>query len=181
MLVNNITDFSSNYFALFGLPVQFNIDQKLLTMRYYELQQQFHPDHGINKSAIEKKKFLERCALINKAWQVLRQPLSRAVYILSLYGFEICNESSSITDLSFLKEQLELREECEKIEEQLNEVILNNFITKIENLVQKIIVQIEQEMQYQKWEQAVKTVQKLNFLTKLRNHLDDLENRLFDF
>ncbi|WWO97429.1 MAG: Fe-S protein assembly co-chaperone HscB [Candidatus Dasytiphilus stammeri] len=183
MLVDNLTNFySNNYFDLFGLPVKFDLDQKLLAMRCYELQQQFHPDHCINnKSAIEKKICLERCAFINKAWQILRQPLSRAVYILSIYGFDIIGNESSITDLSFLNEQLQLREECEKIEQQLNEVTLNNFINKINTLVSTLTVQIEKQMEYQKWEEAVKTVQKLQFLTKLRHHLDELENRLFNF
>ncbi|WWP00032.1 MAG: Fe-S protein assembly co-chaperone HscB [Candidatus Dasytiphilus stammeri] len=179
MLVDNLTNFdSTNYFDLFGLPVRFDLDQKLLAMRFYKLQQQFHPDN--NKSAIEKNICLKRCALINKAWQILRHPLSRSLYILSIYGFDIGNESS-ITDLSFLNEQLKLREECEKIEQQLNEVILNNFINKINTLVSKLTVQIEKQMEYQKWDEAVKTVQKLQFLTKLRHHLDDLENRLFNF
>ncbi|WWO95390.1 MAG: Fe-S protein assembly co-chaperone HscB [Candidatus Dasytiphilus stammeri] len=182
MLTNNLTKINSNYFDLFRLPLQFNIDQKLLAIRFYELQQQFHPDQCINKSVKDKKWFVEQCALINQAWQILREPLSRAVYILSLYGFDIDNEAYSLNkDVSFLTEQLELREECEQIEQQLNEIILNNFITKIDKLISKFIVQIEHQMNFKKWEQAIKTVQKLQFLTKLRHHLDNLENRLFDF
>ncbi|WWO98791.1 MAG: Fe-S protein assembly co-chaperone HscB [Candidatus Dasytiphilus stammeri] len=176
----DVRNLSTNYFEIFRLPVGFDIDEKLLATRFYELQQKFHPDHWINKSATEKKFFLERCALINKAWQVLRKSFSRSEYLLSLYGFNICNEQSC-TDIRLLKEQLELREECEKVEQELNEVRLNNFVRKIDNLISTFTIQIEKEMGSQQWKSAVNTLQKLKFLNKLRHHLDELENRFFDF
>lgn len=47
---------------------------------------------------------------------MLRHPLMRMEYLLSLHGFDPANEQYTARDIAFLMEQLELREELDEIE-----------------------------------------------------------------
>ena len=48
-----------NYFELFELPVQFEIDVADLNARYRKLQQQFHPDRYASGSDQEQRMAME--------------------------------------------------------------------------------------------------------------------------
>ncbi|MDZ4262005.1 MAG: Fe-S protein assembly co-chaperone HscB, partial [Pseudomonadota bacterium] len=103
-------DFHQNYFELFGLPVSYDLDDNALTERYRDLQKVFHPDHFASASDQERRLSLQQAAQINSAYDTLRDPLARARYLLTLQGLEYNDESSTIRDMEFLEEQMELRE-----------------------------------------------------------------------
>ena len=46
----------TNAFLLFGLPVQFQIDQAALSARYLELQKELHPDNYAPKRLLRLKR-----------------------------------------------------------------------------------------------------------------------------
>ncbi|MDF3047733.1 MAG: Fe-S protein assembly co-chaperone HscB [Candidatus Midichloriaceae bacterium] len=75
----------TNYFELFGLPKQLDLDSLSLQKTYFLLQKSIHPDNFINKPEIEKSKATEKAAIINKAYKVLSNKFTRAEYLISLH------------------------------------------------------------------------------------------------
>ena len=96
-----------DYFTLFGLPAQYPIDLQALTIRFQDLQRQYHPDKFASGTQAEQLAAVSHSATINQAWQTLRHPLTRAEYLLSLHGFDLASEQHTVRDTAFLMEQLE--------------------------------------------------------------------------
>ena len=107
-------DFKQNYFEIFQFEVDFQVDPDALSERYRELQLNVHPDKFANATEHEKRLSMQWATQINSAYNTLKVPLSRAIYLLKLGGIKI--ESNPILDPVFLLGQIELREELEDIE-----------------------------------------------------------------
>ncbi|MCK5092236.1 MAG: Fe-S protein assembly co-chaperone HscB, partial [Gammaproteobacteria bacterium] len=103
-------DLSSNYFEIFELPISFTIDLTLLVQRFRDLQQVVHPDRFASASDQERRISMQQSTRLNEAYQVLKDPLSRARYLLELNGIQWEDEQSTVSDTEFLMEQMELRE-----------------------------------------------------------------------
>ena len=99
-----------NYFELFGLPSQFQLDGSLLSSQFRELQKRFHPDNFASASERDRLMAVQKASEINDAYQVLKSPLSRAEYLLAENGVDIRGEQQTMSDPMFLMEQMELRE-----------------------------------------------------------------------
>lgn len=108
-------DQRNNYFSIFGLPIQFELDLSKLTERYRDLQKQLHPDKFASSSSSERTLSVQQAALINDAYAVLKSPLLRAKYLLELNGVALNEESNSIMDAEFLMQQMEMREALESV------------------------------------------------------------------
>ena len=78
-----------DYFTLFGLPARYQLDTQALSLRFQDLQRQYHPDKFASGSQAEQLAAVQQSATINQAWQTLRHPLMRAEYLLSLHGFDL--------------------------------------------------------------------------------------------
>ncbi|WON75883.1 co-chaperone HscB [Serratia sp. UGAL515B_01] len=171
-----------DHFTLFGLPVRFSVDGSLLTSRYQDLQRQFHPDRNALQPERERLMALQQAATINEAYQSLKHPLKRAEYMLSLHGFDLGNEQHTMRDTTFLMEQLELREELDAIERKPDaESALAAFSARLDNSFKQRSTQMVQELDSQQWSQAADTVRKLRFLDKLRQQVEQLEEKLLGF
>ena len=96
-----------DYFTLFGLPARYQLDTQALSLRFQDLQRQYHPDKFASGSQAEQLAAVQQSATINQAWQTLRHPLMRAEYLLSLHGFDLASEQHTVRDTAFLMEQLE--------------------------------------------------------------------------
>ncbi len=99
----------NNYFELLGLPVSFEVDFERLNDNYRKIQKTIHPDNFSNASAMQRRMSVQKTAQINDAFQTLKSPLKRAIYLLSLTGAEL-HENDNSLDPAFLMEQMELRE-----------------------------------------------------------------------
>jgi len=101
-------DFSQDHFALFGLPRRYALDEATLGRLYHEIQARVHPDKHVHLSDAERRLAMQWTTRINEAYQVLRQPLSRAKYLLGLAGVDVDQEREMSGE--FLMRQMELRE-----------------------------------------------------------------------
>lgn len=168
-----------NYFELFGLPTQFKLDGSLLSSQFRELQKRFHPDNFATASERDRLMSVQKTAEINDANQILKSPISRAEYLLSLKGVELRGEQQTLQDPMFLMEQMELREELEAITESSDpESVLFDFDSKVEAMFKKQLVQVEQELNDEQWQTAADTVRKLKFIAKLKNEIERVEDKL---
>lgn len=86
MSCERIQDFlrDRDYFASFNLGYKLNIDLARLEKQYYELSRRFHPDYFQQRTKEEQEISLENTALLNKAYQCLKDPEKRAAYLIRL-------------------------------------------------------------------------------------------------
>ena len=118
---------------------------------------------------------VQQAAQINDAYQILKAPIARAEYILSLNGVDMHGEKKTLQDPMFLMEQMELREELEEIKD---EEALFDFEGKVSKLYKQQLSSVEQELNQSQWEQAADRVRKLKFIEKLKSEIEQAEERL---
>ncbi|WP_127960207.1 co-chaperone HscB [Serratia microhaemolytica] len=176
-----------NYFTLFALPQCYQLDISNMTLRYQELQRQYHPDRVASQPERQRLIALQQAATINEAYQTLKHPLRRAEYLLLLQGIDIRNEQQTLRDSAFLMQQLELREELDTIEHQAirNSAdalqALATFTARVEKLLLSYRQQMVTQLDQQQWSQAADSVRKLRFLDKLQQQQEQLEEKLLGF
>lgn len=103
-------DFTRNYFDLFGLPLRFGVDMLWLEQGYRELQSTVHPDRFAHLPEGERRASMQWATQVNEAYRTLKNPLTRAQYLLGLRGFDAQAESNTTMPTQFLIEQMEWRE-----------------------------------------------------------------------
>ena len=100
-----------DHFARLDLPRRFDIEIADLDRRYFALQRQLHPDRFASRSARERAVSQSQAVALNEAYETLKDPLSRAEYMLKLHGVDVnpdgCN---TVRDPTLLMEQMERRE-----------------------------------------------------------------------
>lgn len=111
-------DLTQNYFTLFGLPPDFDVDLEALTLRYRDIQSAIHPDRFVGKPDQEQRLAVQSAAFVNEGYQCLKTPLLRAEYLLRLQGHETGQEERTHHDTEFLLEQMQLREQLEAVTQQ---------------------------------------------------------------
>ena len=110
-------DFDADFFALFHLPRQFNLDGADLEARYREVQAHIHPDRFAHAGEAERRRSLQWATRANEAYQTLKQPLARAQYLLQLLGHALQADTNTVMDPEFLMEQMEWREAVQEARE----------------------------------------------------------------
>lgn len=175
-LFNMSFDFKQNYFELFSLPLQFEVDAAALSEKYRELQKVVHPDRYADKGEHEQRTAVQASSHINMAMDTLKHPLSRVTYILSLQGIDLLSETDTKMDHGFLFKQMEWREAIE-------DLVANDeawdALDKLSEEVQQerrsnlsaLCVLIDQE----DWAAARGKVRQLQFIEKMLSEILDKE------
>lgn len=101
---------TQNYYSLFDLPQQFDIDVKALESNYRKIQSASHPDRFVNASAAEKLASMQTATTANEAYNTLKRPAYRAKYLLELQGINAIAETNTAMPADFLMQQMEWRE-----------------------------------------------------------------------
>ena len=104
----------ANYFSSFDLDPAFSIDVAILEQRYEQLMTICHPDRFAAAPAFEQRAAAKRAADINEAFNVLKQPVSRAGHLLQLAGVDLPALERQPADPEFLFEQMMLREKVQE-------------------------------------------------------------------
>lgn len=158
--MNSLAD--NHFFALFKLPVQFDIDKTALKNQLLALQKKHHPDQ-----ATEEQKALaeQNSSLINHAFDTLMSDDSRAMYLLSLSGQALDNDQS-IYDESFLDHMMNFRMD---LEDSQNAQQVQTIADQLTPLMADTATDFAQSYEAKDWQQAVAFAQKLQFLHKLHH------------
>lgn len=104
----------ANHFSSFDLDPAFSIDLPTLEQRYEQLMTICHPDRFAASPAFEQRAAAKRAADINEAFNVLKQPVSRAGHLLQLSGVDLPALERQPADPEFLFEQMMLRERVQE-------------------------------------------------------------------
>lgn len=102
-----------NYFELFGLPENFKIDTAALDAAYLLIQQQVHPDKHVTADDSQRRASLQLATYANSAYQTLRNPIKRGLYLCELAGLDAALETNTAMPKDFLMQQMEWREELD--------------------------------------------------------------------
>ncbi|XBC40759.1 MAG: Fe-S protein assembly co-chaperone HscB [Buchnera aphidicola (Nurudea yanoniella)] len=163
-----------NYFQLFDLPELFTINMKKLLLKFHKLQKQYHPDANHSSSKIEKNKFLRKTIDINKGYQILKDPIERAKYLLRLnsYNFEL--KKNNIFKKNFLHEQLKVYEKLDTLKKSSkNESKLNNFTKEIKKKEKYYLLNVEIFLNQKNWNLAATTLYKYLFYKKIKKKINE--------
>lgn len=172
----------TNPFALFDLPVQFQVNFDEVSARYLALQKSLHPDNYSASSAQEQRLAVQKSAEINDALHILKDPILRAEAIIHIHtGEQQDIEQKSTRDMMFLIQQMEWRETLENIETAKNEEDLTAFTNDIVAEEKVILAQLETALNTQQWAEALAINDKLRFIKKLQVEIERVEEKLFDF
>lgn len=161
-----------NFFALFEQPVQFAVNQERLDQQLRLLQKRYHPDNLVADSkntadsAQAKQQSEQASALINQAYQTLRDPDSRASYLLDIAG-QAQNLEHSIADLDFLEDAMQMRMDLDDAIEGKELAALKQLHPQITERLNKQSERFNSAYQSQDWQTAIDATQKLKFLVKL--------------
>ncbi len=163
-----------NYFELFSLAVDFDINITKLNTEYQQQVTKFHPDKFASGSDKERVLALQNTSLINTAFDILKSPLNRANYLLELNGINAFDETDTQMDVNFLMAQIELREALETIQASKDELKLDNFIDNINLKISQNIKQIQIFFEENNLVQIKNLVRELKFYKQLSMQTNQL-------
>ena len=152
-----------DYFKLLSIERKYDIDLKKLDQEYFAMQIKYHPDRAIDK--IQKQENLSISIDVNKAYNILKDDLKRAEYILLLNGLNIADPSvrTNISDLELqnIWNELEILENIEDL------IILENFYNQKILKKNKLIATLTNEFEQKKLQDALDSTIKLKYLNNL--------------
>lgn len=166
------SDFQQDYFHLFNLPIRFLIDGDALERSYLALQVQVHPDKFAHLPESERRLSMQWATRVNEGYQILRNPLNRARYLLSLHGVDTQEELNTSMPTDFLMQQMEWREALEEAKQARDADALESLEQRVQQeeraLQRQLAAAIDEARDYAV---ASGIVRKLKFLEKLAEEI----------
>ncbi len=174
-------DLTQDFFSLFGLKRKFTIDSLALKDRYQDFQRALHPDRFVNASDRERRLAIQGVTHVNEGFAKLRDPLTRAQYLLELNGVDQAASRTKLTG-EFLMEQMELREQLADVASAKDPwATLQHFMSEISQRVRRYTDQLTTLLDNPDADQllvAEVVVLELQFLRKLQQEAELLEEQL---
>lgn len=150
-----------NYFEIFDLKINTQIDLDQLEEKYLTFQQQFHPDKASTAD-------IEKSILLNEAFEVLKTTFSRLSYILKLQGTDILDDTKAPkVDNETLQEIWELQEEL--LESSQDEKI--KLKKELKNKVSNLLTQSAEEINNKNFTKAAQILIRSKYFNKILQSL----------
>lgn len=172
---------TSNFFEMFDVPVAYEVDLDKVGQRHRDLQKTVHPDKFVNGSDLEKRISMQKTSLINEAFNTLRQPVDRAIYLLKLKGVDLNLENETTMDADFLMEQIEMREALSDVrskDDPLSE--LDDFSRQIKAKMKSMMDGFSSAYENGKLDDAREWIRKMQFMQKAKKEVDELSAKIED-
>lgn len=172
---------SDDYFHIMQVPQSYYVDGAALSENYIKLQSQFHPDRFAAKSVQEQRLAVQMASAVNQAYETLRSPLLRAAYLLKLRGLDSSGENTTVSDMTFLMSQMQLREQLGAVTTAAEPFVELDLVAievtkQLNNLQEQFGTQYGQDA----FDEAAQTLVKMQFFYKLQLEVDALEESLED-
>ncbi|EEY68151.1 uncharacterized protein PITG_04539 [Phytophthora infestans T30-4] len=166
-----------DYFEMFKVPKNFNLEQRSIEKTYWNLQKRLHPDLYGSKSEFEKELSAVNAAVINDAYKMLKKPNTRVKYLLALHGIDALGETASTAvDPELLMQTMEIRE---RIAEALDVDTLHEIRKEVSEHIDTIINKLGEV--YDKDQDLESTKQyavELQYMVKCAEEIDVREEKL---
>lgn len=168
-----------DFFALFGLPQQYNIDLDVLQSNYRKIQAEVHPDKFVTASPSARLQSMQTATLTNEAYQTLKHPTSRARYLLQLQGIETLEDSNTAMPADFLMTQMEWREAIEDAQHAGDTVALDDLLHTMKSNAKGLQAAFAENVSSNP-QAAAQLVRKLSFIDKVSADVQEIISRLED-
>ena len=169
--------FGKNYFEIFHITQEYDVDQKDLLKSYLDLQREFHPDRYIASSEAEKRINMQWVAEINLAFETLSDDLLRSIYLLKIRGHEL--EENPKLDNGVLLKQIELREQLEELKlGHRCQSALMQFKKELEKELDSLMSHLKEAFSINNSEAVKNLIYEQQFLTKLIGEAELLNQNL---
>jgi molecular chaperone HscB len=163
---------SDDYFRFFGLNQQFKIDLSVLDQAYLSIQKEVHPDRHARGSETEQRLAMQMATLANTAYQTLKNPVQRGLYLCQLHGVDAKLETNTAMPAAFLMKQMDWRENLDEQSENIE--ALEALMEEVESLKQDTLQEITQAIDHaQNYPRAAELLRGLLFIDKFAIELDD--------
>ena len=170
----------SDYFDIFDIEPSFNVDQKLLKQRYFELSKQYHPDFNLHLSEEEQHEKMMQSSKINEALKVLVDDDLLMAYLLKEYGFH-GEETKEVLPPEFLMEMMDLNEQVMEVEMSFSEKalaeatgILEKAMNEIQSKVDPYLTRDPRGLSKEEWLKLKEFHFKKRYLLRIRKKLNTL-------
>jgi len=172
----------ADYFTLLGLPKQFGLTMATLDERFRQLQREVHPDRFAAADDASRRASMMLATQINAAYQTLRSPLKRAIYLLEQAGVDVGAESNTAMSPDFLMSQMMWREQVADARAAKDTGTLAALQSEIADDIRDAYVDLGRALdqssdnapkQENPLQTAVEGVRRLMFLEKLREEIED--------
>lgn len=146
-----------------------------------KLQKQVHPDKFANGSAFEKRISMQQTSMINEAQATLKDPVLRAIYLLTLKGIDFSLHNETTMDAPFLMQQLEIRESLENIKNESEPLDALDLIAKeLKASSQPMMDSFARAFDDDRLDDAREWIRKLQFIQKAKNEVNTLSAEIED-
>ena len=160
----------TNPYDIFNLRQCYLIDNEELEIKYFQLQNIFHPDKFINSAEKEKEISAYESSNINNAYNLLLNNVDRIKILLKLKGYKANpNNEKSFTDKDLLEEIMELQNRCMSIENENEKVKIK---TEIIEKIRIIELEINSNFEKEKIPEIKNLSVKLSYLEKIKKNLN---------
>ena len=106
-----------DHFARLGVAPGFDLDLDRLEKQYLGFQRAMHPDRFVTKTAKERAIAESQAVAMNEAYEILKDPLRRAAYLLERAGrVAAVAKDQTVNDPELLMEAMEAREQLAEVE-----------------------------------------------------------------
>jgi molecular chaperone HscB len=115
---------------------------------------------------------MQMATLANSAYQTLKNPVQRGLYLCQLHGVDAKLETNTAMPAAFLMKQMEWRENLDERAEDLP--ALESMMEEVESSRQATLLEITQAIDHAKnFERAAELLRGLLFIDKFALELDD--------
>ena len=172
-------DLSRTHFELFGLPQTYALDRNQLDAAYRELQNTVHPDRFSAQPEAEQRVAMQWATQANEAYQTLKHPVSRGVYLLRLQGIDPLDAANTHMAPAFLMQQMEWREAIQDARERESIDALDALSDDLRAAHREIEARLAEQIDTtHDYEAASEAVRQLRFMDKLIAEVGDVYEEL---
>ncbi len=151
-----------NYFDRFEIEKTYDINLSKLENKYLALQVSYHPD--IAKNLDDKQKFTNIAIDLNEGYKILKDPYSRAVYMLKLENIDIADSKVNPVPAATLERIWQKSEKLEQITAS-DELLL--FIELLEEDNKVIVSDISDAFMKSDYARAINAVMTMKYWLNL--------------
>ena len=167
-------DFLQTYFQLFDLPATYALDRERLDTAYRELQNKVHPDKFAAQPEAEQRVAMQWATKVNEAYQTLKQPISRGVYLLQLQGIDAMAAHNTSIAPAFLMQQMTWREAIDEARNAKDIAVLDRLQAELNQAYRVVDGELASLLDVDRnVVAATESVRKLKFMDKLLAEVGD--------